>query len=128
MLEILLVEDDMSHAKLFQRMLKRYDPDMPLHFARNGLEALSFLETYYANPNGSSLAVALDINMPQLDGLKMLEQVRANPTLTATQVIVISTKDDASVIIKARELGITQYIVKPIAYERIKAALDELLR
>lgn len=125
-MEILLVEDDASHAKLFQRMLKRYDPNMPLHFARNGLEALAFLETHYTKPNATKLAVVLDINMPQLDGLKMLERMRENPILADAQVIVISTKDDADVIIKARQLGIMQYIVKPIAYEGVKAALDEL--
>jgi CheY-like chemotaxis protein len=128
MLEILLVEDDVSHARLFQRMLKRYDPDIPLYFAQNGLEALIFLETYFANSEAATLAVVLDINMPQLDGLKMLEIVRENPQFADTQVIVVSTKDDVHIINKAKGLGIMQYIIKPIAYEEISGALDDLKR
>ena len=115
---ILLVEDDQMDVMNVQRALRRQNIDVPLVQARNGREALNLLrgengETKIARPN----VVLLDINMPRMNGLELLEALRADPDLADLNVFITTTTDLETDRLKARQLAVSGYIIKPLSFE-----------
>jgi CheY-like chemotaxis protein len=116
---ILLVEDDQMDIMNVQRELRKHEIGVPLHIARNGREALSLLrgdsgKERIPKPN----VVMLDINMPRMNGLELLEQLRSDPEFVGLNVFIMTTSDLESDRLKARELAVSGYIIKPLTFER----------
>ena len=91
-------------------------------YAENGLEALkcSLRETYRL--------IITDVNMPVLDGLKFVRRIRLTEKTRDVPVLIITAKRDLESVSKARELGVSGYVIKPvegpILLKRVKAVLD----
>ena len=116
---ILLVEDDQMDVMNVQRELRRQNIDVPVVHARNGREALNLLrgengEARIARPN----LVLLDINMPRMNGLELLEALRADPDFASLNVFIMTTSDLESDRFKARDLAVSGYIIKPLSFEK----------
>ena len=111
---ILLVEDDELDVISVQRSLKKLDLDYTLHTAYNGKEALSILSAnhYSVLPD----VILLDLNMPKMNGIEFLQQIRSNEKLKDIQVFVMTTSADSSERSAAETLGISGYIIKPLGY------------
>ncbi|HWG42658.1 MAG TPA: response regulator [Gemmataceae bacterium] len=126
---ILLAEDDEGHASLVQRNLKRSGIANGLTHVRDGQEALDFLrhEGTFAEcvPNGP-LLLLLDINMPRIDGVEVLRQIRADERISKTPVIMLTTTDDPREIERCYQLGCSVYITKPVIYEEFIDAIKRL--
>jgi CheY-like chemotaxis protein len=126
---LLLVEDDEGHANLVKRNLKRAGVANEIIHVTDGQEALDFLhrEGGYAGrkPNGS-LLLLLDINMPRVDGVEVLRQVKADPSTTRTPVIMLTTTDDPREVERCYQLGCSVYITKPVEYEPFVEAVQRL--
>ncbi len=128
-LHILLVDDDELDIMNVQRAFKKNNIINPLFVAHNGLEGLEMLRSTEpgAMPKERRL-VLLDLNMPRMNGLEFLRELRGDPELHALTVIVLTTSDDERDKVEAFNLNVAGYIVKPvtfIAFVEAMAALNK---
>jgi two-component system cell cycle response regulator len=107
MKKVLIVEDDRSQQFLISHYMKKSFIDCEIITANNGVEGLQKIE--YETPD----LVLLDISMPILNGLEMLEQLRCK-YLSKIPVIALTALSDQTTILKMVSLGIVDYLVKPI--------------
>jgi len=116
---ILLVEDDQMDVMNVQRELRRQNINVPVIHARNGREALKMLrgeagEAKIAKPS----LVMLDINMPRMNGLELLEVLRSDPEFVGLNVFIMTTSDLETDRLKAQELAVSGYIIKPLSFDK----------
>lgn len=128
-LEILLAEDDEGHAFLVQRNLERAGVSNRITHVTDGQAALDYVlrEGMYSGPgpNGPLLLV-LDINMPRVDGVDVLAQIKSSPATANLPVIMLTTTDDPREIERCYQLGCNVYITKPVEYDAFVEAVKRL--
>ena len=117
----LVVEDSPTMRQLILFALHRI-PDLAVVEAEDGLEALRKLA-----PPASFDIILTDINMPVLDGLKLVHRVRADPLLEHIPIVIITTDSGEEDRRRALALGADAYITKPIQAPQVIAAVRELL-
>lgn len=124
-LNILVVEDDEVDTMNVQRAFERAELQHNLFFATNGEEALEFLNNQsFPKPR----VILLDINMPRMNGIEFLTEIRKNPEWKGMPVFVMTTSDNDSDMIQAYELNVAGYIVKPLRFENFAEAITTLDR
>lgn len=115
---ILLVEDDQMDIMNVQRELRKNNINVPLHIARNGREALNMLRGEAGQPKIEHPSVVmLDINMPRMNGLELLEKLRSDPEFVNLNVFIMTTSDLESERLRAQELAVSGYIIKPLSFD-----------
>ncbi|VEP11595.1 Response regulator containing a CheY-like receiver domain and an HTH DNA-binding domain [Hyella patelloides LEGE 07179] len=118
-INILLVEDDEVDVMNVKRAFKKYKIGNPLYTAGNGLEALAMLQGQNGQlpqvPENRRL-ILLDLNMPKMNGLEFLNQLREDENLKRTPVIVLTTSDEDKDRIEAYNLNVAGYILKPVTF------------
>ena len=126
---IVMVEDDEGHARLIERNIRRAGVNNELIAFSNGTEALAFL----MGPDGSGevsakkhILVLLDLNLPDMTGISILEKIKANAHTKRSPVIVLTTTDDAREIQRCYDLGANVYITKPVDYDNFANAIRQL--
>ena len=126
---ILLAEDDDGHANLVQRNLERAGLLNGFVRVSDGQELLDLLSTK-RNADGKELSdelvILLDINMPRVDGIEALRQIKANPNTQRIPVIMLTTTDDPREVNRCYELGCNVYVTKPVDYEGFIDAIRRL--
>jgi CheY-like chemotaxis protein len=126
---IILAEDDDGHANLVQRNLERAGLSNSFVRFRDGQDLLDCL-LHHQCPEGPALCeqmvVLLDINMPRIDGIEALRQIKANPQTQKIPVIMLTTTDDPREVDRCYELGCNVYITKPVEYEGFIEAVRRL--
>jgi len=120
MIKVLIVDDDPMVAELNKRYVKSVQGFEVIGTAANGEEAFKYL-----GKGGVDLLI-LDIYMPQLDGLKLLKEMRQRSIMT--DVILVTAAKEAPQIDMALKLGAVDYLIKPFEYERMKEALEKYTR
>jgi CheY-like chemotaxis protein len=128
-LNILLVEDDELDVMNVQRAFKKNNVVNPLYVAGNGVEALAMLRGQREPhvPRERRL-ILLDLNMPKMGGIEFLKELRADPELRATTVVVLTTSDEERDKVKAYDLNVAGYILTPVtvaAFVEIMATLNK---
>jgi two-component system chemotaxis response regulator CheY len=119
--DLLIVDDSKAIRKILQRVLHTAEiPLRNIYEAGDGLEALAILKA-----NSVSLVVS-DINMPNMDGLQLLTQIRANEDWKSVPVIMITTEGSQAKVIEAAQLGASGYVRKPFSPEQIRVAVARL--
>jgi len=128
LLNILLVEDDSVDVMNVQRAFKKNNITNPLHIAFNGVEALNMLRGSNGRPklNPKPRIILLDINMPKMNGLEFLRELRNDPELKSTTVFVMTTSNDDQDKIEAYRLNVAGYILKPLSFEKFVNAVSIL--
>jgi CheY-like chemotaxis protein len=128
---MLLVEDDALDVMNVQRAFRKNNITNPLHVASDGVEALEILrgthETKEALPEERRL-ILLDLNMPRMNGIEFLHELRGDEELRGTTVIVLTTSDEERDKVEAYRLNVAGYILKPVtlsAFVEIMAALNK---
>ena len=114
---IMVVDDDQGHVELVRRNLRRAGINNPMVLFGTGTEALDYIFCRGAhvgrNGNGE-LLVLLDINMPGLDGVEVLRQIKADPGTKKIPVLMLTTTDDPRETNRCYELGCNVYVTKPV--------------
>ena len=123
-LNVLLIDDDEVDVMNVQRAFKKNNIINPLYVAHNGLEALELLRSDKV-PSERRL-VLLDLNMPKMNGLEFLREVRNDPELRSLTVIVLTTSDDERDKVEAYNLNVAGYIVKPVTFQSFVEAVAAL--
>jgi CheY-like chemotaxis protein len=126
MLNILLVEDDQVDVMNVKRAFDKNRIGNPLYVAEDGIRALEILR-------GSGMPrdrriVLLDLNMPRMNGIEFLKELRADPDLHMTPVVVLTTSDDERDKINAYNLNVAGYLLKPVTFANfveVMAALNK---
>jgi CheY-like chemotaxis protein len=113
-LNILLVEDDEVDVMNVRRAFAKGNIINPLFVAGNGLEALEQLRSE-AIPRARRV-VLLDLNMPRMNGIEFLRALRADPELSATPVVVLTTSDAERDKVEAYNLHVAGYLLKPVTF------------
>lgn len=118
----LLVDDNDDDIRLVHRAFTKARVTNPLQIVRSGEEAIQYLvgKEKYANRREYPLPglVLLDIKMPGLDGLDVLQWIRQQPDLGEIGVIMLTSSDDMRDVNRAYELGADSFLVKPLDFER----------
>lgn len=114
---ILLVDDDDVEAELVSRSFKKARIANAIVRARDGEEALEMLRNEVDKGSGSSWLVLLDLNMPRMNGIEFLDELRADPKIRRTIVFVLTTSDEQRDRSAAYERNVAGYIVKSTAGE-----------
>ena len=118
-LNILYVEDEVSAREIFTKILKRFFNTVDAR--ENGLEGyIAFKEKHLKNEKYD--LIISDINMPKLDGMEMLEKIREIDSLVP--VVFITARHEADVLLKAIELQISDFIIKPIDFDGITKVVN----
>jgi Response regulator containing a CheY-like receiver domain and a GGDEF domain len=128
--EILLVEDNMSDAELTIRALKKNNLANSLIHLKNGAEALDFIfaKGMFSDrdPYKFPKVILLDLKMPKVDGLEVLEKLRQDPRTKRIPVVVLTSSKEDPDIDTCYALGVNSYIVKPVEFENFFKAVSEL--
>ena len=125
-LNLVLVEDDEIDVMNVRRALERAHVTNPLFIANNGLEALELLRGPQV-PRERRL-VLLDLNMPKMNGIEFLRELRKDPVLHHTPVVVLTTSDDERDKVQAYDLNVAGYLLKPVTFTNfvdVMAALNK---
>ncbi len=122
-LRVLLVEDDEVDVMNVKRAFKRIDAKHILERASDGLEAIKHLQSCSLLPQ----VILLDINMPRMDGLEFLKELRLDPKLKGITVYVISTSDSPQDLATAYSHNVAGYILKPLSSQKFSIAIERLV-
>ena len=127
--EIVMIEDDEGHARLIEQNIRRAGVNNPISPFSNGTDALAFL----MGPDGAGtinkgrqLLVLLDLNLPDMTGVDILEKVKGNEHTRRSPVVVLTTTDDQREIQRCYDLGANVYITKPVDYDGFANAIRQL--
>ena len=126
---ILLVEDDAGHARLIEKNLRRGGINNEIRHLVNGQEAVDFLfkqGRFATDHSPAPLLVLLDMNMPELDGLQVLQRIKADERTRKVPVVILTTTDNPHEIARCYELGCNVYVTKPVEYDAFCEAIRTL--
>ncbi len=127
---ILLVEDNPADIRLTELALKQANIANGLIVARDGVEALEYLNGTgaYAGRDTHDLpiVVLLDLKMPRMDGLEVLQHIRANPLTKLLPVVIMTSSNEDRDVIRSYESGCNSYVRKPVDFGQFADAIRHL--
>ncbi len=114
---ILLVEDNPMDLDLTLRAFNKKKFANTIHVARDGEEALAWFERWEAGEPLPAV-ILLDLNMPRINGLEVLQQLKAHPRFRRIPVVVLTSSREDSDLKAAYDLGVSSYIEKPVSFSK----------
>ena len=124
---ILLVEDNPDHETLTIRALRKAHVMNEIVVAHDGAEAMEML---FGHPGGAPPPnpelVLLDLKLPKVDGLEVLEKLRANPLTKLVPVVVLTSSDEEKDVVASYRLGANSYVCKPVDFTEFMDATRQL--
>jgi CheY-like chemotaxis protein len=129
-IEILLVEDNPDDLDMTLRALRKANLANHICIARDGAEAVDYIfcQGPYAARKMENVPklILLDLKLPKLDGLEVLQRIKADPRTKVIPVVVLTSSKEQRDVIESYKLGVNSYIVKPVNFERFATAVVEL--
>lgn len=122
-LKILLVEDNLIEIMKMKRTLSLLKLKHTLHEAKNGEEALSFLEDRSHIPD----IILLDLNMPKINGIEFLRILKSKDDLKHIPTIILTTSSNQKDLLECYRTGMSGYILKPLKYEEYVKKIEVVL-
>ena len=126
----MLIEDNPHEAELAIRSLKKNNLANNLIHIDDGAEALDFIFSRGKYSDRSNAKhpklILLDLNLPKVDGLEILKQIKGNEHTKIIPVVVLTASREEKDIIDSYKLGVNSYIVKPVNFESFSKAIAEL--
>lgn len=130
LIRILYVEDNEHDVIATERAWKKHNIDNPLCIVRDGEECMDYLfhRGQYSDPKSSPRPglLLLDLNMPKLDGIGVLELIRADESLKDLHVVVLTTSELDEDRINSYNLGVKGFIRKPVGFVNFAAAIQAI--
>ena len=126
---ILLVEDDPNDLELTLEALTDYNLANEVVVARDGQEALDYLYCrgqFSTRSNGNPAVMLLDLKLPKIGGLEVLQQLRSDEPLKMIPVVVLTSSHEEKDVMRSYSLGVNAYVVKPVDFHEFVNAVKEL--
>jgi CheY-like chemotaxis protein len=126
---ILLVEDSPNDIELTLAALAENHLANEVVVVRDGEEALDFLYRrgiFKLRTEGNPAVVLLDLKLPKIDGLEVLEKIKSDPALKAVPVVMLTSSREEQDLIRSYNLGVNAYVVKPVDFNEFVNALREV--
>jgi CheY-like chemotaxis protein len=126
---ILLVEDDPKDVELTLTALEEYNLANEVVIARDGEEALDYLYCrgkFNSRPLENPAVLLLDLKLPKVDGLEVLQQVKSDEKLKLIPVVVLTSSHEEKDMVASYRLGVNAYVVKPVDFHEFVNAIKEL--
>ncbi len=123
-LTILLVEDDEVDVMTVRRAFTKANIANPVFVASNGVEALQMLRSDTL-PSTRRL-VLLDLNMPRMNGIELLREIRKDPELAHLTVVVLTTSNEDRDRVEAYQLNVAGYLLKPVTFQEFADVMATL--
>ena len=125
---ILLVEDSRDDEALILRSLKKSNVSNQIVVARDGVEALRYLGIGDDQEKAeiSPAIVLLDIKLPRVDGLEVLDRIRSNQRTKQLPVVMLTSSDEEADLLKSYQLGVNSYVRKPVNFDDFSKAVTQL--
>jgi two-component system response regulator len=126
---ILLVEDNPNDQILIKRAFSKRNIDNPVHVANDGAEALEILFGTGAYVQDGPLVpavVLLDLKMPKVDGLEVLARMKSDDRTRQIPVVILTTSDEQSDIVRSYDLGVNSFVRKPIDFAEFAECVAHL--
>lgn len=124
MINILLVEDDEVDVMTVKRAFAKNNITNPLYVAHNGIEALELLRKHDL-PVRRRL-ILLDVNMPKMNGIEFLRELRADPKLQQLCVVMMTTSNEERDRIEAYKLNVAGYMLKPVTFQQFAEVMSTI--
>ncbi len=126
--KILLVEDDAVDVMNVQRAFRKRNIKVPLCLAENGLEAINKLRGFPPEISSEGLLILLDLNMPAMNGLEFLQELRSDPSLKSIPTIILTTSNQDEDLSAAYQLNVAGYLVKPVIFANFVKLMDSMIQ
>jgi DNA-binding response OmpR family regulator len=126
---ILLVEDDPKDVELTLTALEDYNLANEVVIARDGEEALDYLYrrgSFQTRTEENPAVLLLDLKLPKVDGLEVLQQVKSDDKLKLVPVVVLTSSREEKDMVASYKLGVNAYVVKPVDFHEFVNAIKEL--
>lgn len=126
---ILLVEDSPGDAELALHALAEHNLENEVLHLHDGAQALDYLfrrGEFSDRAEGNPAVVLLDLKMPKVDGLEVLRQIKGEPGLSTTPVVILTSSREKRDLEAAYRLGVNAYVVKPMNFENFMGALKQV--
>lgn len=126
---ILLVEDNLNDVELTLVALEESNLANKVDVVNDGAEALEYLlyQGNFANrESGNPVVIILDLKLPKVDGLQVLKQIKEEPKLRLIPVVILTSSNEESDILRGYKLGANSYVVKPLEFPHFVKAIKEL--
>jgi CheY-like chemotaxis protein len=127
--EILLVEDNPNDVELILAALSENQIGDEVFVARDGEEALDYLQRLGAHVSRSvknPKVVLLDLKLPKVDGLEVLERIKSDPDLKLIPVVMLTSSREERDLLRSYHLGTNAYVVKPMSFKDFVEAVKEV--
>lgn len=118
-----IIDDDLDDQEIFTIAVKKVDPAIQCVFANDGVHALEKIKN---DPDFNPGSIFLDVNMPRMNGVECLEQLRNIDRLKNVPIFMCSTSSDPKIIAKITALGAREFIVKPSTIAEFAQSLAEV--
>jgi CheY-like chemotaxis protein len=126
---ILMVEDDARDVELSLTALEHYNLANEVIVLGDGEEALDYLYQrgkFMARPSGNPAVLLLDLKLPKVDGLEVLQQIKTDERLKMIPVVVLTSSREERDMVASYQLGVNAYVVKPVDFHEFVNAVKEL--
>jgi two-component system, response regulator len=126
--EILLVEDNPTDAELTMRALKKNNLANNLVWVKDGAQALDFIfctGAYAQRENGHPRLILLDLKMPKVSGIEVLQRVKSDEHTKIIPVVMLTSSAEERDIVESYKLGVNSYLVKPVDFTQFISVVSE---
>ncbi len=126
---ILLAEDNHKDIELTLEAFAESKIANEIVVARDGAEALDYLYSrgrFQGRAPGDPVVVLLDVKMPKLNGLEVLNQIRSDPHFKHLPVVMVTSSREERDLVKSYQLGVNAYVVKPVGFKEFSDAIKQI--